>query len=205
MGAGTCKPSLWVLAAAAITAATAAAAADEPPAATPHVRWGLDPDAPSYFRQGTFQLDLAGGYVRDWDRSNSYLVPLTVGASYFIDNTLALRAAATGYYASQENYDASAVGLSLGFHHHFLNSGNWSVFGEVSGGLFYASHRIPEGGTHFNLTLTSGLGATYRLDDHLHLLTGVRYFHLSNAAIEGRDRNPSVNGWGAYLGLVWSF
>ena len=48
-------------------------------------------------------------------------------------------------------------------------------------------------------------GTTYPLKDNLHLLTGVRYFHLSNARIEGNSRNPSINGVEGFLGLMWTF
>ena len=33
---------------------------------------------------------------------------------------------------------------------------------------------------------------------------GARYFHLSNAQIDGPLRNPSVNGIEGYFGLMWN-
>jgi hypothetical protein len=64
---------------------------------------------------------------------------------------------------------------------------------------------VPDGGTYFNFTTSTGLGATYRIQDHFYLLGGVRYFHLSNAQIQGPQHNPSVNGVEGFFGLLWTF
>ena len=37
------------------------------------------------------------------------------------------------------------------------------------------------------------------------LLLGMRYQHISNAFIQGRDRNPVMNGWGGYGGVMFTF
>ena len=36
-------------------------------------------------------------------------------------------------------------------------------------------------------------------------MAGVRYFHLSNAHLEGPRRNPSINGLEGFLGVMWTF
>jgi hypothetical protein len=46
------------------------------------------------------------------------------------------------------------------------------------------------------------VGATYQLRDNLYLFGGARYFHLSNAALEGPERNPSINGIEGYFGVM---
>jgi hypothetical protein len=73
----------------------------------------------------------------------------------------------------------------------------------VSAGVSQATRAVPGGGTHFNFIEEAGVGGTYRLDDGVHLIAGVRYWHLSNAQIHGEDKNPALNGVGAYVGLMW--
>ena len=61
------------------------------------------------------------------------------------------------------------------------------------------------GGTPFNFTTVAGAGIAYRLNGSTDLPTGVRYFHLSNARLEGPERNPSINGITGYLGMIYKF
>jgi hypothetical protein len=48
-----------------------------------------------------------------------------------------------------------------------------------------------------------GLGATVPIADKLDFIGGVRFFHLSNANMHGRDENPAINGVQGYVGLMW--
>ena len=63
---------------------------------------------------------------------------------------------------------------------------------------------MPEEGTRFNFIEQFGMGLTRDVGGRTHLLIGVRYYHLSNAGIEGQERNPSNNGVVAYLGLLFT-
>jgi hypothetical protein len=64
---------------------------------------------------------------------------------------------------------------------------------------------VPAGGTYFNFTLQSGVGATFQLTNNLHLVGGVHFFHLSNAAIRGINHNPDLNALEGYAGLIYCF
>jgi hypothetical protein len=37
----------------------------------------------------------------------------------------------------------------------------------------------------------------------MHLMFGARYWHLSNARIEGVERNPNFNAAQVFIGLIW--
>ena len=174
-----------------------AAGAEQP------VRRGLDPDAPSYFSKGTWTLELAGGYVKDWDRGKSSIALGDVGLGYYIDNTLSLRVEVVGYSFNQEPDDAWGGAVNFLGRHHVLNRGDVSFFIDGGVGVVETSRRVPDGGTHLNFTPQVGMGMTWRLREKLHLIGGVRYFHLSNARIEGHDRNPQINGVEAHVGLMW--
>ncbi len=61
-----------------------------------------------------------------------------------------------------------------------------------------------DAGTRFVFVTRMGLGAAYPLDEHLHLMRGTRYWHLSNARVEGIERNPSINASEGYVVSMWS-
>ena len=39
----------------------------------------------------------------------------------------------------------------------------------------------------------------------MYLLGGMRYLHFSNAQIDGKERNPSINAAEGYFGLLFTF
>ena len=73
----------------------------------------------------------------------------------------------------------------------------------VEGALYiYTSDTLRDPGTHFNFTLQGGTGATYNVTDRLTAMLGVRWYHISNARIRGRDRNVGFDSPLFYLGLM---
>lgn len=81
-----------------------------------------------------------------------------------------------------------------------------AFFGAVGLGLADFQHRMPlPDGTHFNFTIHGRLGIRWLLGDRFWLQAAAQYMHLSNANIEGEERNPSFDGFGGYGGLVVRF
>ena len=129
-----------------------------------------------------------------------------VGGSYYVFDDVSLGLEASGYQVTQSpGHDTSMGGLAVVLRHHFLDVDRVTLFADVSFGPTIATDRVPQGGTYLNFTPRTGLGATYLLHDHFYLMGGARYFHLSNAHIDGPLRNPSVNGIEGYVGLMWTF
>ena len=128
------------------------------------------------------------------------------GAGYYVFDNLSLSLEAQGYRVMQSSaHNATMYGLSGVLRHHVLQFDRTTLFIDASFGPVEATERVPGGGTYFNFATRTGLGVTFQLREHLHLLGGVRYFHLSNARIEGSQRNPSINGIEGFLGLMWTF
>ncbi len=98
-----------------------------------------------------------------------------------------------------------AFGLAGVLRDHLLSFDRFTLFSDVTFGPVQDSVRIPADGTYFNFATRTGLGLTYQLREHLYLMGGVRYFHLSNAKIEGAGRNPSINGMEGFFGFLWAF
>lgn len=144
--------------------------------------------------------------------SNVDLYGTAVGASYYYDDDFAIRAEAFGMFANQGGSDAWAGGANLHGRWHYFRRDPFTLFFEGGGGMLQASVSIPDGprsrnydGTHFNFVATAIFGATYQIADNLHLNGAFRYIHISNARRNGKERNPSIEGIGGHLGLIWTF
>ena len=172
------------------------------------VSFGLCPTARAEpaaiaFPKGTFTLQAYGAYAAGLDYSHAQLASTAVGGSYYVFDNLSLGAEASGYYTHQGGESGEAFSLSGVLRHHFISFDRYTLFADVSFGPIEDAVRIPSGGTYFNFATRAGLGLTCHVRDQLYLLGGVRYFHLSNARIEGPERNPSINGIEGFFGLMW--
>ena len=155
------------------------------------------------FPQGTWTLQTYGAYTAGKHFYEEQLPSVGFGFGYYVFNNASINAELSGYHVTQTGEDAEAINLQLLLRHHFIDAGKLTIFADVGPGAFYATEQVPIGGTNFNITFRSGLGATYHLRENMYLFGGARYFHLSNAALEGRENNPSINGLEGYVGLMW--
>lgn len=162
---------------------------------------------PAAFPKGTWDLEAGGSFAWEfypYDREK--IATGSVGVGYYLaDNFAAALSVPVSHVRQPETHDATMVGLDLQLRYHFFQHDPFTLFGDVIGGLSQSDHYVPPGGTYFNFTLQLGIGATYRIADHVHLVGGLHLFHLSNAAIEGVDRNPDLNAVQPYLGVMFTF
>jgi hypothetical protein len=158
--------------------------------------------APTLFPKGTltFQSYLTGGVGLD---NHTALASTAVGAGYYVFDNVSLGAEVSAYGAWQKPSDAFAYGMAGVLRHHFLTFDRGTLFADVAFGPVEGTRRIPSAGTYFNFITRTGIGTTIQLRDNLYFLGGVRYLHLSNAQIEGKKRNPSINGIEGVVGLMW--
>ncbi|MGB7161344.1 MAG: acyloxyacyl hydrolase [Tepidisphaeraceae bacterium] len=163
-----------------------------------------DSPAVPAFPGGEWTFNAAAGYVAAYGEDEADIGAVEIGANYFVADNFSLGAEVAGYGVSQPGDDAYAVGLSGVLRHHLFAWERTTLFLDASFGPVYASDHVPAGGTSFNFISRLGAGLTYEVDASVHLMGGVRWWHLSNARIEGDDRNPTINGVEFYLGLMWS-
>jgi hypothetical protein len=192
--------AIVVLASAWTTAGTAAAqatrAADDVPGA-------------SMFPKGTWTMEFYGNHVHSVTHNESVSTAVAAGGYYFGERHV-LRAEVVGSFLNNDGTtadadDSAAGGVNIGLRYHFFEREGLTLFFEGIAGVFYGRHNFPEGGTHFNFNEQVGLGATVRLDEHAHLIGGARYLHISNARIRGEDENPSFDGVGGFLGVLFTY
>jgi hypothetical protein len=162
------------------------------------------PDAPIVVPKGLWTFETYGSFATQ-PRVREQLYSGTFGIGYtFMDNN-SLTAEATGLEGTQAGPDVIAGGFDLLLRTDLINKRNLSLFIDFGAGGLQASRRIPELGTDYNFWFKTGVGTTIHLWDKTSLLTGVRYLHISNAHLEGPDRNPSLNATEGYLGLIVEF
>jgi hypothetical protein len=162
-------------------------------------------DGKTTFAQGTWTAQAYGSYVNAHGFSHEMLASGAAGVGYFVFDNAELNLELVGYHVTQDGPDANAIGLQLLLRHHLLQFDRLSLFVDVGPGIFEGSTEVPPDGTSFNITFRSGPGVTYQLNDNWYLIGGARYFHLSNAALEGREHNPSINGVEGYFGVMFKF
>ena len=102
------------------------------------------------------------------------------------------------------NSDSLGIGGSLGLKWHFWRGERWSAYVNGSVGFLYTGEGFPAGGTSLNTLSRADLGITFQLQRQLHLVTSASLVHVSNG--KGlKEANPSFNGEGGYIGVVYRF
>jgi hypothetical protein len=153
-----------------------------------------------------WNVQLVGNAIIDVTNRDAQLYGPVVGAGYYVFDNLAINVELSGLTVEQEqDTGAWAATLLLRHHVHDFSAGAATVFVDVGGGVFEADDPVPAGGTTFNWTFHVGPGLTQRVADGIYLVAGARYFHLSNANRDGKDRNPSLNGPLFFAGVMFTF
>ena len=155
------------------------------------------------FDPSRWSLEVIGTGMTDITNRHVQMGGARVAFDYYKYPDFCLRCELTADGVSTDRGDAAAGQESLGFRHHFYQFGDSSLFVDVGFGLFEAGKRVPHNGTYFNLTFDTGIGIDHPIAKDVDLIAGVRYFHLSNARLEGPEHNPSLNGPEAYFGLMF--
>ena len=159
-------------------------------------------DAPGVFPDGTDTFTMSLNYQGERKGLDRSVSSVSVGREhYFIDNG-ALGLQLLGYY-THDDEDGVGIGGNGYGRYHFFTRQHFSIYGDVLGGVFVGTQDFPTGGTALNFTYAGGPGVSLEIDERTHLMMGVRFQHVSNGFISGRDRNPIFNSFGGYVGLMW--
>lgn len=167
------------------------------------------------FREGSWVFQAYG--LATVSGSNGDIYSGKIGGGYhFLTDGFSFNVELTGAFMSADDrppsaggtltgYDSGAGGLDLVLRYHFLRRQDFSIYVELGGGFLISEFEFPANGTHFNFTPTAGMGFTYRVYENVRLMAGARWYHLSNAGIDGDDRNPSVDAAAVYAGIMVPF
>lgn len=167
----------------------------------------------SMFKQGSQSLYLGGTHGTPIFSDEQTYYSANAAYGYFFVDRFSINPQLSGHWidANQET-DVLGVDYSILLRWHFIEYKKLSVFIDAGPGVAYFDHGFPgvddensKGGTHFNFFLQGGLGATYELREHLHLLGAVRWTHVSNGGLQGADRHPGSDALAFSVGLLWTF
>ncbi|MCC6321056.1 MAG: acyloxyacyl hydrolase [Phycisphaerales bacterium] len=130
--------------------------------------------------------------------------------STFLADELEFGVETAGWYFNQEGPDTGGLSASMIFRWHFAHDREfrWTVFGDAGIGLLAGFDDVPDGGTSLNFLPRLGLGFTHVLGDDpggARLTLGARWHHISNARIEGEERNPARDSLMAYFEIQFPF
>jgi hypothetical protein len=165
---------------------------------------------PTPFDKGTWNFSLYGSYVTPIRYSDNRFYNVNAAYGYYFWNNNSINLELQGSYVDQPGSDDDALLGAIGIlgRWHFLVRDGWSLFIDGGGMVSYADHEVPIFGTNFNFIGKVGVGATidlHALGDDAYLIGGIRYFHLSNGQIRGRDDNPSYDGIQFWTGVMWTW
>lgn len=80
-----------------------------------------------------------------------------------------------------------------------------ALFLETGAGVSWSDTVVPPRGTRFNYLIVVSAGMTHQLSRQVHAVASARLLHLSNASLQGRNRNPDIEALGGYFGLLFLF
>ncbi len=164
------------------------------------------------FDEGSFVLQATGSYLAGsavFDTKFASGVTGAFGVGYYFRDNFGFYAEGLGIGLTHidPETDAAGGGLNLMLRYHFLEfaDGNATLFIEAGGGIARLDQEWPDNGTHNNFIGRAGLGATYCIsrDRDVHLVGGLRYFHLSNGYRHGEDENPNYDAGEVWAGVLW--
>jgi opacity protein-like surface antigen len=159
-------------------------------------------DSVSFTDDRRWAVQVMGSAMVDVTNRDVQMAGPTVGVGYYIYDNLAGNLELGGQWVQQDQ-ETTAGTATVVLRHHILEMGKATLFLDVGGGIVASDEPVPAGGTEFNFTFQCGTGVTWPVGDGVYLLAGVRYYHLSNANMDGADENPSLNGPLGYVGLMF--
>ncbi len=180
------------------------ASQDQPGAADPAQPVSMQP---IFGQPGHWWGQIGGGYAAEAvEKDAAHDINLAFTASTFLVEDFELMLQLGGWYFDQPGDNAWGLNFNLLFRWHFLSFDTWTLFMDGGAGMLATTDLVPDGGTGFNFTPTAGGGATIKLGQSANrLVLGVRWHHISNARIEGEDRNPSRDGIMGYVAFQFPF
>jgi hypothetical protein len=169
---------------------------------------GQHPASDDLFADAAWHFELgAHGAIETWNYNNSHenMFAVTGGLSYGLKRNLALVISTPIYYVEQRGANAWLLGATGGIRWRVLGGPRVAMFVEVEAGVSRAEIYTPPRGTRFNYLLFAGAGITTRLSRGTHLLTGIKWVHVSNNGLAGRSRNPDIEAVGPRIAILTRF
>ncbi|HXG55558.1 MAG TPA: hypothetical protein VNJ03_09300 [Vicinamibacterales bacterium] len=165
-------------------------------------------DPGDLFTKGEWHLELgAHGAVETWNYNISHenMFAGAPGVTYGLGKGTVFVVNTPLYYVDQRGIDAMFLGVTWGVRGRVYRRSRFSVYLEFEVGISKADVFTPPGGTRFNYLALGAAGLTTRLSSETHLLTGIKWVHVSNNSLAGRSRNPDIEAVGPHVAILRRF
>lgn len=156
---------------------------------------------PKFGQAGKQRWYIQGGLGTDFDDDLFGLAG--AGVSHFFYNGHSINLELNGLAVDQPGNNAVGLNLALLLRSHWIRGENWSIYIDGGAGLLTTTSDVPDAGSSFNFTPQIGGGATFAIKDTQRIMTGLRWYHISNAnTFEG---NPGLDALYGYVGYNFPF
>ena len=155
----------------------------------------------SFGAAGSWQWHVVGSWISNFDRDN--FGKIGGGVDWFFLENISMGLSLDGSYYDQVGENAWGIGLNLLFRWHFLTGEKWSIYVDGGCGILGTTNDVPFNGSSFNFTPQAGAGFTYEICEGTRLMTGARWYHISNARTY--SENPGLDAMQLYGGVTFSF
>jgi hypothetical protein len=145
-----------------------------------------------------------GGGVALFPQDASAYYNLFVAFERLVGHGVAVVLELGGWYFAQQADNSAGGSFNVDVRWHFLDRPRWTMFFDGGAGMLVTDDEVPHSGLAFNFTPRLGLGWTWRPGVRpVRLRTGLRWQHISNAAILGKDSNPGRDALMVHVGAMW--
>ena len=159
-------------------------------------------EAPPKFGQaGKQRWYVQGGVGADFDDDLFGLVGAGVSHFFFTGHSINLEL--NGLAFDQQGNNAVGLNLALLLRSHWIRGDNWSIYIDGGAGIMTTNNDVPDAGSSFNFTPQIGGGATFAINDTQRIMTGLRWYHVSNAGTF--EANPGLDTLYGYVGYNFPF
>jgi hypothetical protein len=176
---------------------------DDPPATAPHE--GEAVPLPRFGEPGARRVFINGGFGIDDDSDTTWQAGASI--DWFVSDWISIDLGLNAAYFDQTGDDALGINLMLLLRWHFWRNDKvdptMTIYGEGGMGILLTTEDVPFDGTSFNFTPQLGVGMAFDLGDDQWLMTGVRWYHISNAATS--SNNPARDSLYLYAGISLPF
>ncbi|MGB3790995.1 MAG: acyloxyacyl hydrolase, partial [Phormidesmis sp.] len=125
------------------------------------------------------------------------------GVSHFFFNGHSINLELNGLAFDQTGNNAVGLNLALLLRSHWIRGENWSIYIDGGAGIITTTNDVPAAGSSFNFTPQIGGGATFAVNDTQRIMTGLRWYHISNA--NTFEANPGLDALYGYVGYNFPF
>ncbi|MEL7333270.1 MAG: acyloxyacyl hydrolase [Cyanobacteria bacterium J06560_2] len=152
---------------------------------------------PAFGTAGTQRWYLQAGGATDLDDDAFFLAG--GGISHFFHNGHSVNLELNGLAFDQPGDDAVGATLTFLVRSHWIRGEKWSLYVDGGAGIIFTTDNVPAAGSSFNFTPQIGGGASFAINENQRLMTGLRWYHISNA--DTFRSNPGLDTVMGYVGI----